>query len=319
MILPVALLVVAAAVLITSGWLIRRGFASGRHPGGELVAWQVAAWSFVACFISALILLAVPWVGSATSLPQLLERCLQRSGSSDSVWLPLAGRIAIGVVLIVVLIQLASAAAALARRHHTQRVRQRQVLDLVASRDLQRGYWTVRSDVAMAYCVPGRCARVVFTSEALRRLSADETDAVCAHEQAHLHWRHHWLITSVHLLVTAFPRVALFATAERRTVSLVEVHADEIAARTVGPVAVMSALLRLMDSPVQPWPALNAAGLATAERVAFLVDHADHGDDVRSTRGRPQRSWLLNTALLGIVATAPMLLSAAVHAAFCWV
>lgn len=319
MILPVALLVVAAAMMMTAPRVINNDFGGGRHPRGELVAWQVATWSAVLCTISALTVLAVPWASDATSLPQLLERCLRQAGSSDSTWLPLAARIAVGVVLFLVVGRLIATVALQSRRHRIQRLWHRRTLDMVASRDAVRDRWTVRSDVAMVYCVPGRCARVVFTSEALRRLDDAEQDAVCAHERAHLRCKHHRLVSSANLLASAFPGVELFARAERRTRSLVEVHADQVAARTVSPFALMSALLHLADNPTQPWPALNAAGVETTERVSFLVSQVQGAKPDPQLRRRPQRSWLLNIVMLTAVATAPLVLSAVIHAAFCWV
>ena len=319
MILPIALLLVAVAIAMSAARLIGRSFASGRHPGGELVAWQVSSWSTALCVLSALTMLSVPWVGTATALPELLEQCLQRAGSSDSMWLPLAGRLAVGVALGAVVAQLGRTVIVLGQRHHVQRLRQRQTLDVIASRDEGRDRWTLRSDVAMVYCVPGRYARVVFTSEAIRRLDEVEQEAVCAHERAHLRWGHHRLIASTHLLASAFPRVELFRAAERRTRSLVEVHADQVAARTVSPVALMSALLHLVEGPTQPWPALNATGSGTTERVAFLVRQADLTDTDHIARRGGQRSWVLNAALLAAVAGAPLILSAVIHSAFCWV
>ena len=319
MILPVALLLVAGAVMLAAPRFIPAFFPpQHRRPGGELVAWQVSAWSVVLCMFSALAMLSLPGAAEVGSLPAALEQCLRQAGSSDSAWLSAAGRAVVAGVLVIASGRIVQIMLVLGRRHKTQRRRQRGTLDLIASQDSSSRVWTYPSDVALVYCIPGRCARVVFTSAALKRLDARERQAVCEHEWAHLRWRHHHLLASVHVLASAFPRVRLFSAAAERTRTLVEIHADAVAARTVGTVNLMSALLRLSAGPRQPWPALNAAGDATAERVQMLISHADDGHAGRPFQ-RPQRSWLTNAAILAVVATAPVALSATIHAAFCWV
>jgi Zn-dependent protease with chaperone function len=122
-----------------------------------------------------------------------------------------------------------------------------------------------------AYCVAGRPHLIVVTSAALEALDEPHLGAVLAHERAHLAGRHHLLLAFTRGLATSLPRIALFTTGATEVARLLEMCADDAAARAHGPRRVLGALLALSGAAPIPTGALGAAGvgiLARAERLA---------------------------------------------------
>jgi hypothetical protein len=85
----------------------------------------------------------------------------------------------------------------------------------------------------------------VVTTGALQRLSNEELAAVLAHERVHVRARHHWLVQSAEALAAGFPGVAVFAAFRDEVGWLVELAADDAAARRHGRMATALALVEL--------------------------------------------------------------------------
>jgi Zn-dependent protease with chaperone function len=125
---------------------------------------------------------------------------------------------------------------------------------------------------AAAYCLPGRQRhrRIVVTTGALRTLGAPQLRAVVAHEQAHLRGRHHLVLLAVHTFALAFPGVPLFRYARSEVAALVEMRADDVAARQHGRVALVTALLGIADG-TRPDAVLTAGGPAAVRRMRRML------------------------------------------------
>jgi hypothetical protein len=125
-----------------------------------------------------------------------------------------------------------------------------------------------------AYLVPGRHGRVVVTAGAVDLLPSDQLDAVLAHERAHRSGHHHRLLDLLRLLRQALP-LEVFGHAHRQVARLVELCADDQAARTHSRVALARAVVTLAESHPHPHPhptpALRATGGEALERVARLL------------------------------------------------
>lgn len=122
-----------------------------------------------------------------------------------------------------------------------------------------------------AYCVAGRTPTIVVTSAAIDVLDDDELAAVLAHERAHLRGRHAFVIAVVRGLVAVLPAVGLIRAAAARIPTLLEMSADDVAARRHGRDALLSGLLALSQANVHRGHRLAAAEvavLARAERLA---------------------------------------------------
>ncbi|MFB1044201.1 M56 family metallopeptidase [Streptomyces chrestomyceticus] len=96
-----------------------------------------------------------------------------------------------------------------------------------------------------AWWMPGSPSRLVVTTGALRRLTASQLEAVLTHERGHARARHDWLLHLSAALAGGFPKVPVFTHFCEQTHRLVELAADDTAARQCGHVTTASALIEL--------------------------------------------------------------------------
>lgn len=313
MILAVCLLLASSVVAVIGPRALARFTASQRWPLASLIAWQVTSWSVVISVVLAASLIAAPALAAAGRLPGGLESCLSAihhlTNPADSRLLQLVA----AAILSALLARLVYCAAVTGAANHRRRARHRVLLSLVAHPDGVLGAHVIADDAAVVYCLPGRGGRVVFTSAALERLTATQLAAVLAHECAHLRGRHHLVVASAGLLALAFPRVRLFAEGWAHTTRLVEMRADDLAARGHGRRSVAEALLALADIASPP-AVLAASGVATALRIERLLAPPEPD-------ASPWSSGLARGAIsaisIGSLVAAPILLTIAGHAALC--
>lgn len=314
MILAIGLLVVGAILLFAGPRLLIRWAPGERAPLASIVAWQLASWFAVVSVVLAAALLAAPSLAAAGRLPAGLEACLATMHRSlgnpaDSGLLQSIAAGALGVLLL----RLAGCATRLALANRRHRARQRALLSMVGKKDAALGVVVVADPIAAVYCLPGRGGRIVFTASAVDRLTARQRAAVLAHEQAHLRNRHHLLIASASLLSRAFPGVPLFTLTRQHTIQLVEMHADDLAARGHGRRSVAEALLALSVVGASP-TVLAATAVTTAERIARLLAPQPAADAARPALARRVAALVL---ACGALAVAPVLLAIVGHAVIC--
>jgi beta-lactamase regulating signal transducer with metallopeptidase domain len=157
----------------------------------------------------------------------------------------------------------------------------------------------------MAYCLGGRPATIVITSAALAALQPPHLDAVLAHERAHLAGRHHLLLAATRALAASLPRIRLFTLAATEVASLLEMCADDTAARRHGPAALLAAILALAGADPIPSAALGANTVGVCERVTRLTE-----PDSAAARVRAR---LLLAAVTAVVVFGPFAVWAGVH------
>ncbi|MEE1824366.1 M56 family metallopeptidase [Streptomyces sp. BE20] len=95
---------------------------------------------------------------------------------------------------------------------------------LVVLEDVRPGAWSL----------PGHNSRLVVTTGALRQLTDRELEAVLSHERGHVRARHHWLAQGAQALASGFPGVGVFSAFRNQVGELVELAADDRAARRHG-------------------------------------------------------------------------------------
>jgi Zn-dependent protease with chaperone function len=157
--------------------------------------------------------------------------------------------------------------------------------------------------VPVVYCVPSRMRPIVVSSGALDQLENTQLQAVLAHERAHLRHRHHLLLATVDALAAALAWLPTIREARRRLPLLLEMTADEIAARRWGRDAVAMALRKLTLGPSP------AGGLAAGGSDASQLGHrlARLETSAIATGPRVQRlTWATAMASIAI----PLLISA---------
>jgi Zn-dependent protease with chaperone function len=151
-----------------------------------------------------------------------------------------------------------------------------------------------------AYCLPGQHGPVVLSSAALRRLDPRQLDAVLAHERAHQAGRHHRLVLLAQLLQVGFPWLPAARLGHQAVAVLVELAADDAAARAHGPRQVAAALAALGDAPV-PTAALGAAAGSACERVGRLLTPRRQGGALTLVAGLLLLGVPLAAQLLAVV------------------
>src|SRR5512142_1898576 len=231
--------------------------------------WLAGSLSAVISLVLAGLVLAVPCAQLSTD-PAMLRTCLSLLRAQYSSPGGAAAGAAGGLVAAAVLGRVAwycGAAAAAARR---RRAGHDDVLAVIARPGPAADVHVIDGDRPAVYCLPGR-GRIVLTTGALACLDDGQLGAVLAHERAHLSGRHHLVLALAVALRRAFPGAGFFAVAARQVAYLVEVAADDAAARRAPRLTVASALLAVASAGV-PAGALGAGGSAAAQRIQRLID-----------------------------------------------
>ncbi|MFC7449628.1 M56 family metallopeptidase [Rhodococcus daqingensis] len=122
-----------------------------------------------------------------------------------------------------------------------------------------------------AYCVAGKPHAIVLTSAALAALDERQLSAVLAHERAHLTGRHPQLLAILRGLSTTLPRVALLTIGAAEVARLLEMCADDRAARTHGSRTLLGGLLALSGPGPIPAGTLGATSIAVLDRAGRLA------------------------------------------------
>jgi Zn-dependent protease with chaperone function len=134
--------------------------------------------------------------------------------------------------------------------------------------------------VAVAYCVPGvRRPRVVVSAGLLETLSSEELEAVLAHEEAHARGRHDLVIQPFVAWQATFPFLRPAGEATAAVCLLIEMLADDQAARRTGgrPLARALARIGVARAPVP----VGVLGITGNSLVGALVSPARWGGDHR--------------------------------------
>ena len=271
----------AVAVALGVPRLLEKSDWPTRCPRLALAMWQAASASFIVSAVLVGVSLADPDSVSPQAFTHPFLAC------AGAVWAALgtpegAAVVGGGLLLSVVVaartiwfLSAGLASAAWRRRQHGVR------LALVARPDEEIGALVVDHPVPQAYCLPGRNAAIVVTSAAVDSLPRIELEAVLAHERAHVRARHHLVVVAAHGLGKAFFFIPLFRAAAAAVPGLVEMAADDAAARETDHRSVAAAMLALAPFPVAA-PALGASGGDAALRVCRLMSPAPAGPVVRA-------------------------------------
>ncbi|HLR28048.1 MAG TPA: M56 family metallopeptidase [Ruania sp.] len=250
--------IVLAVLAVLLSWAAPGALARARWvesaPRAAVVLWQALA---LAAVLAA--------VGAALAAPEEALRAWAGEVEFGAGLLLAVGLAALLAGVIVV--RLVWVSVWLGLRTRRRRTRHAELLHLLDTADPQdRRMHVLAGPVPMAYCIPGRTQKVVLTDAALEVLDADEVDAVIEHERAHLRARHDLVLEAFTALHAAFPRFVRSQLALEAVHQLLELLADDGAARHVGSQRLGSALGKLgstaQSGPVQARRARLAAGAA---------------------------------------------------------
>jgi Peptidase family M48 len=256
-----------ALVLAAAGaWVLARGSWPHRAPRLALLLWHAVAVSAVTGAVGLLLGLGLAPYGRGV-VPAL--GALGRDLAAGPV--PLSGlqraAVAGGLLLAAVAVGAQLRCSWQLRRH---RARHDLLLRLVGRPDPHGRALVLDHPAPAAYYLPG-AGRVVVSTGALDALTDRELAAVLAHEHAHARGRHHVALAPFHALRRTLP-FRPFRRAAARVELLVEMCADDRAARSHGPATLAAALRRFDELGGHPAPAgtLAVADPAIAARIRRL-------------------------------------------------
>ncbi len=295
-----AVLVAYAACLGTLGsGVLGRAKWTARAPLLAIVTYLAAGWSVIAALGLAGLTLAVHATALGGGLSHLIGACVHRlqatygtpgGATVAGLGLTLAGAVAARTVL---------TAAAHLRAAGRQALRHAQTARLVGRSEPSLGAVLVEHAQPAAYCVAGRQPTVILTTGAVQALDPGQLEAVLAHERAHLAGRHHRLVAMARIGREILPFLPLMRDAEEQVVRLVELQADDAAARARDPRLLATALV-VLAAPASPAPALAAGATDSILRIRRLLGPSE-------PLGRARRQLLRATA--AALALTPVLLA----------
>ena len=309
----ICLLLYSFAVATLSPWVLLRLTRAGSVPRLGVVAWLTAMVSVVASWVTATALLIVSLTRNWDQPGRLASACfaaLRRVIEGSSGALLQAGMLILASAAVSALSTLGWRSgrslwrARAQSRGHAERAR------VIGRRIDGVDAVVVDAPERAAYCVAGRPDTIVVTSAALDALTDRHLQAVLAHEREHLAGHHHHVLAFARALAVAIPGVGLFSTGAREIARLLEMAADDAAARAHGSQTLLDALLALSLGALAPQGAVGATGtdvLARAERLAAPFAARNNW----STR-------LLLTATTLLIAGGPLIPAALTAAGAAW-
>ncbi|WP_418163419.1 M56 family metallopeptidase [Rhodococcus opacus] len=243
MTLAAVLLVGAVLVAVLAPTRARNHAVHRIRPNAVLAFWLASMASVLFFAGSAVVVLAWPDHAPAEGVIETIVRCFSAVQHTAAPWIGtslVAAGLTIGAGLVaraVFFTRQQSASRAQMQNFH------RDVVAIVArtEHDHDDVMW-LDHPLPMAYSVSGRPGFVVATDGLSSSLSSVERDAVLAHERAHLSGHHHLIVGVADVLARVLPMVPLFARAPRSIKTVIELAADEHAARVTSAAVVSSAL-----------------------------------------------------------------------------
>ena len=285
--------------------LLSRLTRSGISPHMGVAAWLTAIVAALLAWVGAVTLIAVAALDGMKD-SSAVTLCLELFGFSDHT--PLPGQLG-SVALIVTAVVLSAMVIGRVGRSVLV-LRSRSHEHAHAARMIGRP--TDRPDVVVvdahrpaAYCVVGRPNAIVITTAALTSLNRPQLAAVLAHENAHIAGRHHQLLMVLRGLAASLPRLPLFRSGADAVAELLEMCADDTAARRFGTRPLLAGLLTLAGPHPPLADGLAAAGTAVVARATRLAEPA-----------RPGARWRQRLALaatMTLTLAAPALIELLCH------
>ena len=304
---PITLVVFAVLVGTLAPRLLARSSWPDRCPRLGVAAWQAVSLSVVTAVVLAGAALALPALSFSADLAELLSACAMALRAQYAT--PGGAALSITGAVLAVTVVARAGYCLIAGLISGARERRRQVdgVNLIARRHEGCDALVVDDAAAAAYCLPGRRQQVVLTTGALTALNSDQLSAVLAHERAHLRGRHDLVLATSAALQRAFPQVPALRDAHRELTRLVEMLADDVAARRNDRLTIATALVRLAEVSA-PVAALGAGGSTSLTRVRRLVAPAHPLGTTRSVIAALATAALLLTPVA--VVAAPTVIAA---------
>jgi Zn-dependent protease with chaperone function len=268
------LIAYAVGVGTLGGIVLRRARWTARAPYLAIATYLAAGWSIVAALGLAGLTLAVHAPALSGGLSRLIGACVLRL--RETYGTPGGAAVAaLGLALAgAVVVRTALTAAKHYRAAWRQSVHHAQTARLVGRPESSLGAVVVEHREPIAYCVGGRHPTVILSTGAVSALDSAQLAAVLAHERAHLTSRHHQLLALARIGRLVVPFLPLMRDADAQVTRLIEMHADDAAARNHNPRSLATALV-VLATGANPHQALAAAATDSVQRVHRLLRPAE--------------------------------------------
>ncbi|MDY6871133.1 MAG: M56 family metallopeptidase [Actinomycetota bacterium] len=246
---------------------------SGHSPRSGVAAWLITISSVVLTWLTVVVLVIVDVIAHWRGGDSFVVPCVRflcdlaagKAGSAPQVML-LASAVAVVVVVAVIGTRLVRTVG----RLHAHACGHAEAVRLVGRPTGERDVYVVDAAERTAYCVSGKPSVIVVTTAAVAALGERELAAVLAHERAHLDGHHPRIVTALRVLALVFPRLALMTRGAGEVSRLLEMCADDAAARRHGKRALFTGLMALAaGAPAAALGAADVAVLNRAERLAL--------------------------------------------------
>jgi Zn-dependent protease with chaperone function len=251
--------------------ILRRMTSHGISPHMSVAAWLATVAATMGAWMVALVMVVVATAASIQN-NSVVTLCLELFGFSDHT--PLAGRVGSVALIGTGLVTAGVVGARLGRSLSGLRARSHEHAEaawIVGRPTDHPNTVVVDADRPAAYCVIGRPNAIVLTSAAMQSLNRSELKAVLAHEEAHIAGHHHHILMLLRALSVTLPRLPLCARAHQDVAALLEMCADDAAARRVGIRPLLGGLLTLAGHSTVLPEGLAAAATAVVARAQRLV------------------------------------------------
>ncbi len=277
----------------------------GVSPRLGVAAWVTAVVGVVLAWAVAITLIVVASLRGLPDSPALVL-CLELLGVGERAVTPARSSVAvvIGIGLVIstvvtVKVGRSVLASATTCREHAHAAR------ITGAPTDRPDVFVVPAEQPAAYCVVGRPNAIVVTTAAVDRLDDSQLAAVLAHEDAHISGRHHYVLMVLRALAESLPRLTLFTRGAVAVGELLEMCADDAAARRYGSRPLIEGMMMLAG----PAPR-GVAGLAVAATAVFVRANRLLEPGLRWTRWRHQ---LLMSATIALTVTAPVVVNMICH------
>ncbi|BBY52723.1 hypothetical protein MARA_61910 [Mycolicibacterium arabiense] len=280
--LAVCLLAYAVSLTVLGPAVLSRVTRAGAAPRWGIGAWLTVMGSVLLAAVAAVTLLVSQTVASWGRIGPILTGCMAglgmiaRGGYGQFVQVAVLTLTAMSTLAVITLGTRAALALHRMRRDSHDHVHAVRIATGDSTPRGPGGTFVIDSDHRGVYCLAGRPHTIVVTRAALDALDDAQLGAVVAHERAHLRGRHHLILALTRSLSTLLPRLRLFTQGAGDVARLLEMRADDVAARHHSPDTVVDALLALSvpartTTAAAPSAALSAAGMAVTQRVERLL------------------------------------------------
>jgi Zn-dependent protease with chaperone function len=284
--IAIGLVVYAAGLSWLGPILLSRLTRGGLNPQLGVAAWLTAIGGVIAAWLTAVVVLVLDALDAIPHGP-IWAFCVETLGYSGHIAMArpvapataaalIAAAVLLPAVVIRRIVRTLTALRSASQQHAT-------AARVVGTPAPWRDVVVVQAERPAAYCIAGRPRAIVVTSAALASLHDDQLAAVIAHEHAHLSGRHHHILMLLRAIAAGLPRLPLATAGPEAVGRLLEMCADDTAARQHGPHSLLCGLATLVARPTAPATALAATGTAVLDRAYRLASPAP-----RAARWRDQ-------------------------------